>query len=234
MDQAATRFAKGVEQGADPDELVARELGRAGVRELSEVQDKYKDKLRDKLAERALELERQKAAKREKFTLGKLAYERGEYSASTQFLEAALNDEGPFSVLGGEVQLWLALAYQAEGREEECLDLYRRVEATHPVPKIRKQAADLRYIMEAPKLEVAPEERVEIPVLSNLEANRRFKPATSTFKQAGKQKVKKSLEEEFLDNYVPPTWARNYYVWVASAVAGVGLAWYSTYIKDIL
>ena len=42
--------------------------------------------------------------------------------------------------LGGEIQLWQALAYQACGREEECLEVYRGLEKTHPVPSIRKQA----------------------------------------------------------------------------------------------
>jgi hypothetical protein len=31
--------------------------------------------------------------------------------------------------------------------------------------QIRRQAADLRYIMEAPKLEISEDERVKIPLL---------------------------------------------------------------------
>ena len=73
------------------------------------------------------------------------------------------------------MQLWLALAYQATGREEECLDTYRTLERTHPLPAIRRQAEQLRYIMEAPKLTISPEERVQIPVLTDLEANRRVR-----------------------------------------------------------
>jgi len=42
---------------------------------------------------------------------------------------------------------------QACGREEDCLATYRTLEKTHPLPAIRRQAADLRYIMEAPKLQ---------------------------------------------------------------------------------
>ena len=172
------------------------------------------------------------------------ADERGQYPASARLLEQAQNEEGPFSQLGGEIQLWLALAYQvgqggvccagvawgpaqsasplapwrngqpqarvaleaasprcglppfrpyrrtraasahpcrthaalppaarathrppscgslphralqACGREEACLETYRTLEKTHPLPAIRRQAADLRYIMEAPKLQV--------------------------------------------------------------------------------
>lgn len=168
-----------------------------------------------------------------KFAQGKLAYERGQYPASARLLEQALNEEGPFTQLGGEIQLWLALAYQARccdgsranpqlqhplpprclhvwkpvtacqsrsgarshavagtsppphalpplnltalqacGREDDCLSVYRAVEKSHPLPAIRRQAADLRYIMEAPRLQINPEERVQIPVLTDLDVNR--------------------------------------------------------------
>lgn len=66
LDQAAHRFGRGMpphttyrsphantglEQGMDPDELVARELGKVDPRELSRAQDEYRDKIRDKLSE---------------------------------------------------------------------------------------------------------------------------------------------------------------------------------------
>lgn len=139
--------------------------------------------------QRAAQLEEERAQKQKLFSLGKLAYERGNYTASLELLEKALDEEGPFTILGGEIQLWLALAYQAEGREQDCIDTYKRVEATHPNPKIRKQAGELRFIMEAPKLQVNPDERVQLPVLTNLEINRNAKPAVSTFKSMKKSKV---------------------------------------------
>ena len=37
------------------------------------------------------------------------------------------------------------------------------------MPRIRRQAANLRYIIEAPKLELRPEERVKIPELKEVE-----------------------------------------------------------------
>lgn len=43
------------------------------------------------------------------------------------------------------------------------------LEDTHPVPRVRRQAANLRYIIEAPKLELGPDERVSIPVLKEVE-----------------------------------------------------------------
>jgi hypothetical protein len=57
-------------------------------------------------------LEQERAARYREFTLGKLAYEKGEYPRAVQFLTQALDREGPFSPTGGEIQLWLALGYQ--------------------------------------------------------------------------------------------------------------------------
>lgn len=152
----------------------------------------------------------EKAAKQREFTLGKLAYGKGQYNTSVQLFTQALDREGPFSPLGGEIQLWLALAYQvscrsywvnqgsleshmwrpasvipaihrvcrscetglklqialqATGREQDCIDLYKALENTHPNANIKKQAANLRFIMEAPKLKLGPDERVSIPVI---------------------------------------------------------------------
>lgn len=53
--------------------------------------------------------------------LGKKAYECGEYPASVKLLEAAVNDLGADTVLGGEAQLWLALSYQVGGGRKPTL-----------------------------------------------------------------------------------------------------------------
>ena len=45
--------------------------------------------------------------------------------------------------------------------------MYRSLEETHPSRKIKQQAANLRFIMEAPKLKLGPDERVKIPVFDN-------------------------------------------------------------------
>ena len=182
------------------------------------------------LLQEAEQRRREQAAKSRQFTLGKIAYGKGLYPESRALLEQALNQEGPFSKLGGEIQLWLALAYQvgpllqpvklcepatlqaircgsdvawpawackwpqeaakgtwdavsshlltlpylswrmqACGQEAECIRTYKLIEDSHPSPKVRKQAADLRYIMEAPKLKLRPEERINLPLLGDLD-----------------------------------------------------------------
>lgn len=58
---------------------------------------------------------------------------------------------------------------QACGREDECISTYKVLEDTHPVPRVRRQAANLRYIIEAPKMELGADERVQIPALGEVE-----------------------------------------------------------------
>ncbi len=113
-----------------------------------------------------------------------------QYPTSVELLTRALDAEGPFSALGGEIQLWLALGLQVSvralllpedtglptglsvlagaqacGQEQECIDLYKALENTHPSVQVRKQAAQLRFILEAPRLKLRPDERVSVPVL---------------------------------------------------------------------
>jgi hypothetical protein len=66
------------------------------------------------------------------------------------------------------------------------------------------QAADLKYIMEAPKLELSPDEKVQIPVLTGMEANRGARTAAVVRPRMGggaARRVPKSWDEEFWDNY---------------------------------
>jgi len=58
---------------------------------------------------------------------------------------------------------------QACGREAECIAVYHRMEANHPSPKMRRQAEHLRFILEAPKLQRSPDEKVKIPILKDVE-----------------------------------------------------------------
>ena len=60
----------------------------------------------------AAEAKREKELKSLKFTQGKRAYSTGQYAASLVLFQEALDKEGELSALGGEIQLWLALAYQ--------------------------------------------------------------------------------------------------------------------------
>ncbi|EIE18979.1 hypothetical protein COCSUDRAFT_68115 [Coccomyxa subellipsoidea C-169] len=188
---------------------------------MTTVQEKYKERIKQKLVEQAAAAAAEKAARQREFTMGKLAYGKGQYNASVQLFTQALDKEGPFSPLGGEVQLWLALAYQAVGREQDCIDMYKTLENTHPNPQIKKQAANLRFIMEAPKLRLGPDERVSIPVI---ETSNRFAPERSfrtrtppSSRKSGQQR-EMTWEERLFEEYRPPQLVPNKYVLVASII----------------
>jgi tetratricopeptide (TPR) repeat protein len=171
LDTAARRFRVGLENGLSEDELVAIELGAPNLDDLPEAQRPYVEKLKLRLAERGEQLRAEEAARRarelEWLERGKVAYERGEYPDAVAALERAADEAGRLSSVGGDALMWLALAYQAVGREADCIETYKWIEANHPLPKTRKQAENLRYIMEAPKLELSPDERVTIPLLNS-------------------------------------------------------------------
>lgn len=83
-----------------------------------------------------------------------------------EVLHAGMNTK-----LGGDIQIQLALAMAANQKDEECVSMFKHLEETHPVRAIQKQAANLRFIMEAPKLEIGEDEKVQVPVL-DLDSNK--------------------------------------------------------------
>jgi hypothetical protein len=62
--------------------------------------------------QQAAEAKRERELKSIKFSQGKKAYSTGQYDACMLLFQDALEQEGDLSPLGGEIQLWLALAYQ--------------------------------------------------------------------------------------------------------------------------
>ena len=152
------------------------------------------------------------------------------YRESTQALEQALVREGALSPLGGEIQMWLALGYNAVGNEAKCIEVYKFLEDSHPVPSIRKQAASLRYIMEAPKIALRPEEKVSIPVMEDVDRNLgrsgKDRPTRPRTQRQPRKKRELSLEEKFWDEYRPPNALQNKYVWAAAVAVGL-LGWWS-------
>ncbi|KAF8073247.1 hypothetical protein HT031_000908 [Scenedesmus sp. PABB004] len=236
LDKAAARFKLGLEQGLDEDFLVSVELGATSREELSETQLEYVEKIKQKLVQRAAELAAEEAERKQReaayLEAGKKAYERGQYGESLEFLEQAVEMSGKASVLGGEAMMWLALAYQACGRESDCIATYKWLEDNHPVPKVRKQAADLRYIMEAPKLPLGPDERVTIPLLNSDESwvkkggRKSYTPRAAPGAGAKAPAKKSYWDSVDWDAPLPRLGPDAWYVRVAWAVLAVGLTVY--------
>ncbi len=104
------------------------------------------------------------------FERGKVAFERGDYRQSIQYLEQAQAQGDRRSRLGGTVQVWLVTAYEAAGQQDAAIALCRQV-SRHPDHTVRTQAKRLLYILEAPRLQIRPEWTTPIPDLTNLSDN---------------------------------------------------------------
>ncbi|CAK8561960.1 unnamed protein product [Lathyrus sativus] len=134
-----------------------------GDEEITEEEKRMR--VRKELQKVAKEQAEKRAMAQMMFDLGQKAYGRGKYGRAIEFLEGALTIIQRPTLFGGEIQIWLAMAYEANYRHNDCIDLYKQLEKSHPSVSIRRQAAELRYIMEAPKLKITQEEMVTIPLI---------------------------------------------------------------------
>ncbi|MEL7035449.1 MAG: hypothetical protein AAFO04_07490 [Cyanobacteria bacterium J06592_8] len=103
---------------------------------------------------------------------GRAAFERGRYRQSVEHFETARNLVEKNTRLGGEVQIWLASAYQALGQNSSAIALCRQLK-NHPHWDTRKQSRRLLEILEAPELKSNLEGVIKIPDMSGIEENER-------------------------------------------------------------
>ncbi|XP_065876619.1 uncharacterized protein [Euphorbia lathyris] len=132
-----------------------------------ETEEEKKMRVRKELEKVAKEQAERRETAQLMFELGQRAYGKGMYSRAIEFLEAALTIIPRSTMFGGEIQIWLAMAYEANNRHKDCIALYLQLENAHPSISIRRQAAELRYILQAPKLKISQEEMVTIPLIGS-------------------------------------------------------------------
>ncbi|GKV14577.1 hypothetical protein SLEP1_g25431 [Rubroshorea leprosula] len=144
------------------------EEGEGDGKELTEEQKMLR--VRKELEKAAQEQAERRATAKLMFELGQKAYGKGMYRRSIEFLEGALTIIPRPSLFGGEIQIWLAMAYEANNRHADCIELYLQLEEMHPNVSIRRQAADLRYIYQAPKIKITQEEMVTIPTITSYDS----------------------------------------------------------------
>jgi hypothetical protein len=84
------------------------------------------------------------------------------YGTQATMMSTSCSDQCPI-----QIQIWLAMAYEANRRHKDCIALYKELENSHPMFSIRRQAAELRYISEAPKLKISNDEVVTIPQIGS-------------------------------------------------------------------
>lgn len=129
------------------------------------------------------------------YRLGQRAFEQGQYRISVQQFEKAKELIPRSSRVGGEVNIWLATAYQALGDNREAIAVLGDL-ANHPYSEIRQQSQRLLYILQAPAL-VRPKEWLsEIPDLSTLEEGKERQHAGGS---SGKRSQRRPLPEPEID-----------------------------------
>lgn len=130
------------------------------------------------------------------YQAGKLAFENGEYRIAVENLEKASALLTRNSRLGGEVEIWLATAYEASGRTEDAIAVCQQLKR-HPFAETSKQAKRLLYILQAPKLNRPSEWMTEIPDLGKLpDNNDKIRVSVNPRQPSGQ---KKAPQPEFVD-----------------------------------
>ena len=128
---------------------------------------------------------------------GQIAFERGEYRHAVSCLLAALAQIQPNTKIGGEVQVWLATAYEATGQIAEAKALCLQL-SNHPNLDTRQASKRMLYIMQAPELTRRDEWLIKIPDLSQIEDAEGNAPVNNMPILPSKSTVKvKSLDEMY-------------------------------------
>lgn len=234
--RATQRFQDAFESGEDMETVVARSLGYERAEDVPEAQKFYAEKIAQKLESNARTLAGEIERAREMYDAGVKAYGRGMYDDAVKWFEAAERETSETSTLGGKIGIYKALALDAYGQRDKALAVYEWLESVHPVKSIRKQAEELRYILEAPRLEIGENERVEVklmpkdgfePYNDKWATGRRSTGSTSSRRE-------KTLEEEYGGEVNEPFDYEKLRLGlqiVGLTCVAVGVAWYSTRLR---
>lgn len=145
-----------------------------------------------------------KALARTFYQAGKAAFESGQYRQSISLLEKAIALVPKTSILSGEAGIWLVMAQDASGRNEDAIALCTQL-AKHPHLETAQQGKRLLYILKAPKLTKRPEWKSEIPDLSRLEDGDRAPSALANYPRTKKKRKPRQEEPEELE---PIDWSK--------------------------
>jgi tetratricopeptide (TPR) repeat protein len=155
------------------------------------------------------------------YETGKLALENGQYREAVENLEQASVLLARNTRFAGEVDIWLVTAYEAAGRTDDAIALCQQLRR-HPHYETKKQARQLIYILQAPKLQRPKEWMTEIPDLGAISDNdsKRLvavKPTKSIPRQ-------KSAEPEYVDLSKVNT-RDNSFIWAALIAVGITISY---------
>lgn len=155
----------------------------------------------------------------ELFQAGIFSFECGEYQSAIAQFQQALSQVNAKTQIGGEIQIWLANAYDATGNDTEAIAICRRLK-THSDRDVRKSANYVLGILSAPKLDQLKDAVSTIPSLQNLDLSDSPTAASS------KSVVNLPRDQEFPlteTNYSTSHNQNNWFIWTTSAIILVAL-----------
>ena len=230
--RATKQYAEAIENDLDPSEVIAKALGVESLDDLSPAQRAYSDKVRAKLEEnaqrmRGFTLEASRLHKKAEY-----AYSKGLYVDCVRWCDTALEETEEKTLLGGRILIQKCLGLDASGKTEDAIELYAWLAATHPEGIVKRQAEELKYILEAPKMDIGEDEKVDVPVLRDAYAySDKWASTGGGKKSGGGGKREKSLEEEYGGEFTPSVrLPQNPFITVAASVIAAGIAYYSATI----
>lgn len=110
------------------------------------------------------ELEKRTARADVIFRQAMILFNKGRYPRAAEAFDIATKLVGQGSRLGGQYTLWHAQAQDAAGEKALAANLLSQL-STHMDGDVRKVAAELHFIITAPKLQLDPGSFLEIPTL---------------------------------------------------------------------
>ena len=220
IDELMVRYD--IEAEIEPDEVAAIESSVQAVNIESNPESTSEVDPSEDEDEDLAKLEQQIEIANQFYLTGRRAFESGYYRQAIANLERAAALSVGTSPGGGEIKIWLVLAYHAQGNLEAALSLCRKL-THHPHIPTRQQGRRLRAILEAPELAKRPEWFSKIPDLSEIDTSEgeAKKGASGTYKP----RPIRPIQEPEID---PATINRrdNQFIWVAIAIV-LGLLIYT-------
>ncbi len=153
----------------------------------------------------------------ELFQAGIFSFERGNYQSAIDQFQQALDGVNEKTQIGGEIQIWLANAYDAVGNSTEAIAICRRLKH-HSDRDVRKSANYVLSVVSAPQLSELKDAVSKIPSLRGLDASDSL---DSLANASSSKSVVNKREKEILPsntNYSESQQQNSWFIWTTTAI----------------
>ncbi|WP_019500966.1 tetratricopeptide repeat protein [Pseudanabaena sp. PCC 6802] len=158
----------------------------------------------------------------ELYQAGVRSFERGNYQQAIAQFQQALDGVNAKTKIGGEIQVWLANAYDAAGNSTEAIALCRSLK-THSDRDVRKSANYVLGILSAPKLSNLKDATSKIPSLKGLDDQISSRPLGVSGSKLPQAKPENQLPTGSSLDTQTSQQEQNRFLWIAIVITLAGL-----------